>query len=116
MSSTESGKVPLGAWGGKHIALTVTERDARFEIDCAHGTIAGPLSLDANCRFSSSGFYVSERNSMEREGSSERRPARYTGWSDGKRMTLTIVLTDTGQVIGEFNLTLGTEPQITKCL
>jgi len=109
--------VPAGPWGGEHITLQVTESGGTFEIDCAHGTIEGRLSLDAQGRFDSPGTYVSESGGPDREGHTPAiNRARYTGWSDGRRMTLKITLTDAGRTIGEFELTLGAEPQITKCL
>lgn len=115
--STKSGRVPIGSWGGMHMALQVRREGATFEIDCAHGSIEDLLKLDAQGRFNNRGVYVRERGGPEREGQQpDTHPARFTGWSDGKTMTLTIMLTDTGQTIGDFNLTLGSEPQITKCL
>lgn len=113
---TVTGKVPVGSWGGEHIALTVTQEGASFEIDCAHGTVNESLLIDANGRFSVRGIYVRERGGDLERGGQESHPAGFTGWSNGKRMTLTIKLTDTGQTIGEFNLTLGQEPHMTKCL
>jgi hypothetical protein len=115
--SSQSGRVPVGSWGGEHIALQVTEGGARLELDCASGNVEGPLSLDAGGRFNNQGVYVRGHGGpVRREQQPDSHPARFTGWTDGKRMTLTIKLTDTGQTIGEFNLTLGREARITKCL
>jgi len=113
---TATRKVPVGAWGGDHIALTVTQEGASFEIDCAHGTINESLLIDRNGRFDVRGIYVREGGGDVQGGGRERHPARFTGWSNGKRMTLTIKFTDTGQTISEFTLTLGQEPNMTKCL
>ena len=97
--------------------MQVTEGGATFEIDCAHGTIEGPLSLDAHGRFDNRGEYVRESGGPDLQfPRPDTHPARFTGWSDGRRMTLKIVLTDSGRTMGEFELTLGAEPQITKCL
>lgn len=115
--STGMGGVQPGPWGGEHIALTVTQMGASFEIDCAHGTIDEALKLDGNGRFSATGVYVRERGGPDREGQRpDSNPARFTGWTDGQRMTLTITLSDTGQTIMEFNLVRNKEPQMTKCL
>jgi hypothetical protein len=117
LDSTRSGAVPVGSWGGEHIALQVTESGATFEIDCAHGTIEGRLSLDPQGRFDNPGSYVRESGGPDREGQRpETHRARFTGWSDGRKMTLKMTLTDTGQTIGEFALAFGAEPQMTKCL
>lgn len=43
-------------------------------------------------------------------------PARYTGRVDGLRMTLTVTITDTGQRLGTFTLTLGVAGHILRCL
>ena len=115
--STRSGRVPAGAWGGAHISLQVTEGGATFELDCAHGNIEGPLALDARGRFDNRGEYFRESGGPDLQfPRPDNHPAQFEGWSDGHRMTLKIVLTDSGQTIGEFELTLGAEPQITKCL
>lgn len=114
--SKKSGTVPVGAWGGEHIALQVTEKGATFDIDCAHGSIE-ELLLNDGGRFDSRGVYVRERGGPDRDGQQpDSHPARFMGWSDGQRMKLKITLTDSGQTIGEFDLTLGREPQMTKCL
>lgn len=115
--TTRAKEVPTGNWGGEHISLQVAENSSTFDLDCAHGTIGQALSLDADNRFDASAVYVRERGGPEHPGQSEERhPARISGWSDGKRMTFTIKLTDTGQVIGDFNLELGRAPDMTKCL
>src|SRR5215213_9370661 len=89
VDSARSGGAPAGPWGGEHITLQVTESGGTFEIDCAHGTIEGRLSLDAQGRFDSPGTYVSESGGPDREGHTPAiNRARYTGWSDGRRMTL----------------------------
>ena len=46
----------------------------------------------------------------------DRHPARYTGSTDGKSMTLNVTLTDGGQALGTFTLTRGAAPSVFKCL
>lgn len=111
----EECRVPSGGWGGEHISLTVRDGAATFETDCAHGSIDQPLVLDTNGRFNVRGIYVREGGG-DREQGGEKHPARYTGWSDGKKMTLTIRLLDTEQTIGEFKLAIGQQPNVNKCL
>src|SRR6266404_4607647 len=43
--------VAVGDWGGRHIRLSVTERGATIEYDCANGTIEEPLLLGRDGRF-----------------------------------------------------------------
>jgi hypothetical protein len=116
-NSAESSKVAVGSWGGEHISLQVTEKGAVFELDCASGVIEDPLALDSMARFDCKGMYVREHGGPAHEGQRpDVHPARFSGSIDGKKMTLIIKLTDTGQTIGEFTLMLGREPQLTKCL
>jgi hypothetical protein len=116
-SAESSKKVSLGSWGGAHISLQVKEKGGVFELDCANGVIEDPLTLDPMDRFDCKGSYVREHGGPAREGQRpDVHPARFWGSSDGKKMTLMIKLTDTGQTVGEFTLILGREPQLTKCL
>src|SRR6476646_6480444 len=43
--------IALGLWGGDHIAMTVTDSVTHVELDCAHGDISGPLTVNADDRF-----------------------------------------------------------------
>ena len=106
-----------GNWGGEHISLSATERGGTFELDCAHGTLEEPLTTQADGSFDVRGQFVVERGGPEREGERpESHPARLTGRIDGGKMTLRIVLTDSGQEVGEFSLERGSDPRLTKCL
>ena len=109
-------QVPSGMWGGEHIRLEVAGRTASIEYDCAHGTITQPLALDRRGHFDARGTHVMEHGGpIRKDEQSDSRPARYTGWTDGKRMTLKVTLTDTDQVLGTFNLVHGERPRIVKC-
>jgi hypothetical protein len=106
-----------GEWGGEHISLSITERGGAFELDCAHGAIDEPLSTRADGSFDVRGQFVAERGGPEREGERpDSHPARLTGRVEGDRMTLRIVLTDSGREVGEFSLERGAGARITKCL
>jgi hypothetical protein len=114
---SRSKRVPIGMWGGKHIALEVTERAATVEYDCAHGSINEPMVVDGEGNFAVKGDYIAERRGPQRVGeSSNARPARYIGSVSGRTMTLKVVLTDKEKEIGTFTLTHGQAPQIVKCL
>ena len=54
-------RVADGRWGGVGLSLDVTSTGARIELDCAHGTIDAPLSLDADGAFDAPGRLVRER-------------------------------------------------------
>jgi len=110
-------KVKNGLWGGQHIRLEVTDRGASIEYDCAHSTIDQPVELDKNNGFDVRGTYTREAGGPVRSDmKSDTHPARYTGQIEGKKMTLTVVLTDTEQNVGTFSLSYGALPRVTKCL
>ena len=109
--------VAAGTWGGQHIALKVTADGGRIEYDCAHGSLGEPLALDRSRRFDVKGTHTREHGGPVREDEqSESRPARYAGRVDDGRMTLTVTLTDTGEILGTFALTKGVAGRLTKCL
>jgi hypothetical protein len=45
-----------------------------------------------------------------------RRPARYAGRVVGQTMTLSLTLSETGELIGPFRLRKGAPPQLLRCL
>lgn len=108
--------VPSGAWGGRHLALAITESGATVEFDCAHGTIGSALHLDAEGRLSVEGVYVQEHGGPIREGEPENaHPAVYSGRLDDDRLTITITLTDDGTTIGPFTVTRNGDARLYKC-
>jgi len=105
-----------GNWGGQHIQISVNGATANIEYDCANGTITGPLKIDSRGRFELRGMHHVEhggpvRSDEKRQGE----PALYTGWTDGKKMNLTISLVNSKTEIGTFELTRGSPGRIFKC-
>jgi hypothetical protein len=117
-SSAERGRLAAGVWGGPHIRLDVAaDGTAAVELDCAHGSTAGPVVPDGKGAFRVEGRYVPERHGPVREGQEDAsRPAVYAGQAEGGTMTLTITLTDSGEELGPFELTHGKTPRLTKCM
>lgn len=113
---TVSPGVSPGIWGGDHIVLEVTPNGATVELDCAHGTVEGPIALGGDGRFEANGTYVQERGGPVREGEEEAQPARYTGRVERGRMTLTIGLPDRKETLGPFELVHGRSARLVKCL
>jgi len=110
-------RVRAGQWGGQHVALDVAESGARIEYDCAHGTLDAPLDLDRDGRFEVDGTHVRERGGPQREGEQPAAyKARYSGRVEGRSMTLTVTLPESGESVGTFTLTFGTAGRLTKCL
>ncbi|HYX41875.1 MAG TPA: hypothetical protein VE821_09275 [Pyrinomonadaceae bacterium] len=110
-----STRVATGVWGGEHVRLQVTDDGATIEYDCAHGTLAGPLALDGQGRFSVTGTYAREGGPVRVDAAPAGVPARYTGSVQGRTLTLTTTLTDKDQNVGTFTLTQGSEGRLWKC-
>jgi len=108
--------VALGTWGGEHIRMIVTANGATIEYDCAQGAVTGKLTLDAERKFSIIGSHMREgpgpiRIGITRQG----RPARFDGQVNGDEMSLSVVLTDSNESIGDFVLRRGSEGRLRKC-
>ena len=109
--------IPDGTWGAPHINVQIENGSATISYDCANGTITGPLTLDGRGQFSLLGTHLRERPGPIRVGDNRQgSPARYTGWTDGRKMTLTVTLVDSKESIGTFTLTRGQSGRIRRCL
>jgi len=107
----------VGEWGGEHISLTVSLSGSTLEYDCAHGTIEGSIEPDRNGNFVVTGVHVREHGGPMREDEvPDEHPARYQGWTNGTRMTLSVILIDTELEIGTYHLRLRQQAQLFKCL
>jgi hypothetical protein len=107
----------VGEWGGEHILLAVSLTGGTVEYDCAHGTIGEAIAPDNDGNFTATGVHFREHGGPIREDEvPDEHPAVYSGWTNGRRMTLTVTLTDTGQVLGPYQLSLGDQAQLFKCL
>jgi hypothetical protein len=100
-------RLPPGVWGGLHVSLEATDKDASLEFDCAHGVISGPISLDRNGNFDVAGGPV-------RSGQEHVSNARYSGTVRNGAMTLKVRVSNP-EVKGEFSLALGKSGKISKC-
>ncbi len=108
--------IPAGTWGGSSIRIEIKGNTAHIEYDCANGTINGPFKYDGNGKFNLLGTHVRERPGPIRLNEEPRgQPARFSGWTDGKKMTLTVTLTDGNQEIGTFTLVRGQSGRLRKC-
>ena len=107
-------RIAEGRWGGQHLRLDVSADGAEFEFDCAHGRIAGPLSLD-NGRFAATGTYVLERGRVTMEDSEGGQRVYFKGQVDGPKMTLSFSLAEDGSDAETYTLTHGAEAKLFKC-
>jgi len=114
--SGQNGCVRNGRWGGEHISLAIEDNTARFEYDCAHGTIDQAIKVDSQGRFKITGTHTPEHGGPATKGEkTSDRPALYTGQITGEKMDIRIILTDTNEKIGVFTLVYGRKPNLYKC-
>lgn len=115
--SAKSRRVTVGTWGGTGIRVTVEGKAATIEYDCAHGTISGPLKIDSRGRFKFSGTHIPERGGPVRsDHDPDSIAVEFTGWTDGRKMTLTVYLKGSGEKLGHYSLTRGNTGRLFKCL
>jgi len=99
------------------VSLLVTEAGGSLEYDCAHGKVGQPFVADSAGRFDLMGTHTREHGGPIREDEeADTHPARYSGTTDGRTMTLTVTLLDSGEQVGTFKLTRGEAGRILKCL
>ena len=81
-----------GNWGGVGAVLEAPAgENARIELDCAHGSIAGPLAVGKDGSFDWKGTFAGERGGPTRQEDAARdAPARFRGTLDGDRLSLRI--------------------------
>lgn len=108
-------RIPAGEWGGSHISMSVTERSAKIEFDCAQGEIFGPLTIDSEGKFHLQGTFTRERGGPVRADETRKaEPATYSGKVTGNKMTLTLKLSDSDES-QTFTLEKGKEAELFKC-
>jgi len=106
-------RVPEGEWGGDHVLLRVDAAGADFELDCAHGRMESPLRLDVDGRFAVAGVYVAEGGPTREDP--DRLPARFSGSTDGRQLSFTVTLSDSGVTLGPLTVVRGRAPRLFKC-
>jgi hypothetical protein len=104
--------VPAGTWGGDDGGLIVSADGAHAHIGCTLGNLAGAIALDAEGRFDVVAQWNIDAFPVDR---GIMHPARVSGWTDGRTMTMSARLTDTGQSLGPVFLVLGREPRMQNC-
>jgi hypothetical protein len=106
--------IARGTWGGEHILLEVSETGANVEMDCAHGQVPQPMTLGRHGDFDIAGTFTAEHGGpVRRDESPQPAPARYFGRVEGDTMSLTVTLGK--DKVGDFTLTRGSHPNLTKC-
>jgi hypothetical protein len=114
--SKEMQRIADGVWGGQHIQVDVSSESAKVEFDCAHGTIEGPLTVDANGDFSWRGTFARERGGpITSDDKDLSQPAVYSGSIKEQTMTMAVRLASEKEPLDTFVLTRGKAGQIRKC-
>ena len=101
-----------GTWGGDNAGMIVTGNDVHVHIACTLGTAVGPIHPDVNGRFEATGIYNVDAYPVDRGIT---HPARFSGRIVGNKMTMTVSLTDTGQLLGPVTMVYGEEPRMGPC-
>ena len=106
----------IATWGGSHIGIEITASGGTVQYDCAMGRIDGPISV-RDGRFDLPGVHwPGQGGPIGVDTTRVGRPARYLGTVQGDRMTLVVILTDTGETLGIYQLRKGANPNILACL
>ena len=117
LAACETERTPLfplltGTWGGDDAGLIATDTSAHVHIGCTLGDAHQPLQADMSGNFDVPAVYNITAYPVYRGPD---HPARFSGWTDGHTMTLTVTLTDTAVTLGPVKLTYGTEPRMGPC-
>jgi hypothetical protein len=107
--------VTAGQWGGEGVSMTVTANGAHIEFSCAHADIAQPITVDASGQFNVTGTYVQEHGGPSLPDE-KGRPARFTGTTDGTKMSMTVTYTDDNSTVGSWTLVFGAPGKVVKCM
>lgn len=106
----------VGRWGGPHAAIAFDIGLAEVRFDCASGSMDLPVFPAKDGAFQVKGTYREGSPGPVRVGQIFRtQPATYFGNVSKEVMTLNVELED-GSTVGPFTLTLGGQPQFTRCL
>lgn len=111
-------RVPLGAWGGPHAGMVVSDSGAEIQYDCAAGRITVPLLLDSHGDFDLPGVFIRQGPGPVPANDSllPRYPARYAGHTDGHTLSFTMTVDNDSIPAQSFSLVYGGNPNVLKCL
>ena len=121
LNCAESGaeiRLDPGRWGGHGVALTVVEKGAAIEFDCAMGYIRQPIAVQPDGRFSISGEFVPDTGGPVRLSDPEPRgsPAVFSGEVSNSQLILRVEMPDEGRTLGPFTLIRSQAATLEKCL
>ena len=100
-----------GSWGGTEVSLELSRSGGTLTYLCGAGTIDS-WTLESDGRFAGTGLHYFGGGPVPPRGRPPH-PARYAGRVAGDRLTLTVRLTDIGQMLGPYRLERG-GPQVSE--
>ncbi len=106
---------PNNVWGGEHVEMEFTKDGANLDFDCATGTIGQPISPDSNGKFQVSGTYTREMPGPTPRNGRPASAAVYSGTIRGNTMQLEVILADSKESVGVFQLAKGSSGRVMKC-
>lgn len=105
-----------GGWGGPHAGASFNGGLGDVQFDCAAGTIDTQVFPAQDGSFEAKGTYREGAPGPVRVGQIFRsQKATYSGTVLEDVMTLRVQLED-GSTVGPYTLTMGGQPQLTRCL
>ena len=106
-----------GSWGGDRLLLVIDAGGGRVQMDCASGSITGPIALAANGSFIATGTFLAHQAGPQRiDETATPATARYAGeliGSDALRLSILAPGAAAAQV---FNLRRGATFKLIRCL
>lgn len=116
-SNDPVGVVPGDFFGGEGVLLTIRDFGADLEWDCAAGRIEEAFETARDGSFELDGTHTPGMGGPIREDDPPRtEPARYAGRVSGSRMTLSVVLPESGVTLGPYDLRYRQEAVLRRCL
>ena len=109
-------RVKSGHWGGLDATADVTIALSKFQFDCAHGRVLGPLLLNSAGHFFRNGTITLE-GGPEPIHDRPSIPATYTGTVNGEKMNLEVrYMQGNHATVSNFTLTFGVPGELHRCL
>jgi hypothetical protein len=106
------GPLTAGTWGGANAGLIASDTSAHVHIGCTLGNVHQAIVIDPGGRFDVPGVYNVTAYPVHRGPD---HPARFTGWTDGRVMSLSVTLIDTTVTLGPVQLVFGQDPTMGPC-
>ena len=102
-------------WGGQHVSMVMSEKNATLEFDCAEGVVLNPIVPDADGNFTAEGTYTPQRGGpVKKDAPPQDLPATYKGTIHGDTMHLEVILADKQQ-LPSLTLTRNQAGRVVKC-